>query len=92
MVPWVGMLYASLVVWFWEQYEADAQAVVPVRRWYKHKKGLSFQDIVRTARVALGRVDVVEEAARLAPLRKVRVVATKRAMNAERKPSHAKAA
>jgi hypothetical protein len=34
-------------------------AVWPVRPWYQHKKNVTFEDILRTARRALGGSDIL---------------------------------
>jgi hypothetical protein len=53
VAPFVGMLYTVLVVWFLEGASTSAVAVPPVRPWYTHKRGLSFEDILRAARRTL---------------------------------------
>ncbi|MBK6529562.1 MAG: hypothetical protein IPF99_08170 [Deltaproteobacteria bacterium] len=58
-------------MWFWEQSERGLQAVVPNRPWYGHKDAVSFEDILRTARVALGRDPLLAQVEALAPLRRV---------------------
>ena len=80
--PCVGLLYGVLVMWFWEQSERGLQAVVPNRPWYGHKDAVSFEDILRTARVALGRDPLLAQVEALAPLRRVyrRAAAPFRAM------------
>ena len=49
--PFVGLTFTVLVLWFAE-YAVDA-AKVPFRPWYRHKRNLSFEDILRTARAVL---------------------------------------
>jgi hypothetical protein len=72
MAPWAGLLYGTLVVWFWTQFEEGLEGLVPVRPWYPHKSGYSFADILRTARWALERIDVRDAVTALAPLRILR--------------------
>jgi len=52
IVPFVGMLYSVLVIWFLEIGHLSKHVHVPVRPWYTHKTGLSFQDILCAARCA----------------------------------------
>jgi hypothetical protein len=59
VAPFVGLLYAALVVWFIEGASASPLATPPVRPWYVHKRGLSFEDILRAARRALADFDVL---------------------------------
>lgn len=69
MAPWTGILYGTLVVWFWTQYENGLEGLVPVRPWYPQKTGISFADILRTARWGLERLEVHAAVTALAPLR-----------------------
>jgi hypothetical protein len=53
LAPWVGLVYSVLILW---SVTADLQvgtAVIPVRRWYRQKRTLSFQDVLRSARKML---------------------------------------
>ena len=59
VAPFVGMLYTILVVWFIEGASASPQATPPLRPWYTHKRGLSFEDILRAARRTLYDFDVL---------------------------------
>ena len=68
--PCVGLLYGVLVMWFWEQSERGLQAVVPNRPWYGHKSAVSFEDILRTARAALGRESLLAQVEAITPLRR----------------------
>lgn len=68
--PCVGLLYGVLVMWFWEQSERGLKAVVPNRPWYGHKENVSFEDIVRTARVVLGGRSLLDQVEEVAPLRR----------------------
>jgi len=68
--PCVGLLYGVLVMWFWEQSECGLRAVVPDRPWYGHKRNVSFEDSVRTARVALSGRTLLDQVEEVAPLRR----------------------
>ncbi len=59
VAPLVGMLYTALVVWFIEGASTSPLAAPPVRPWYVHKRGLSFEDILRAARRTLADFDVL---------------------------------
>lgn len=59
VAPLVGLLYTALVVWFIEGASKSPLAAPPLRPWYPHKQGLSFEDILRTARRALFDFDVL---------------------------------
>lgn len=59
MAPWVGYLYSTLVLWFVQGAYQSPLAVPPVRPWYRHKRGMSFADILRCAQRVLQRVDVL---------------------------------
>ena len=59
VAPLIGMLYTALVVWFIEGASNSPLAAPPLRPWYAHKQGLSFEDILRTARRALADFDVL---------------------------------
>ena len=67
--PCVGLLYGVLVMWFWEQSERGLEAVIPNRPWYGHKNAVSFEDILRTARAALGRESLLALVEAILPLR-----------------------
>jgi hypothetical protein len=58
VVPLIGLLSALLVVWFADAYTSPV-VQVPVRPWYRHKKGLCFADLLRAARHTLKGVDVL---------------------------------
>jgi hypothetical protein len=49
--PFVGLMFTALVLWFGQS--AWTAAVIPNRPWYRHKKNLSFADILRTAQATL---------------------------------------
>jgi len=57
--PFAGLLYTVLVVWFLEGASSSPLAAPPVRPWYGHKRGSSFEDILRAARRALVHFDVL---------------------------------
>lgn len=59
VAPLVGLLYTVLVLWFAEGALRTPLAALPVRPWYRHKRGFSFADILRTARRALADADVL---------------------------------
>lgn len=51
--PFVGIVYSVLVVWAIKHGRGIAEALVPLRPWYLHKQGLSFEDILRAAQTVL---------------------------------------
>jgi hypothetical protein len=53
------MLYTVLVVRFIEGACNNPLAAPPPRPWYTHKRGLSFEDILRAARRVLCEFDVL---------------------------------
>lgn len=57
--PFVGLLYTTLVVWFIEGACNSPVAAPPLRPWYTHKCGLSFEDILRAARRTLHGFEVL---------------------------------
>ncbi len=59
MAPFVGLLYTTLVVWFIEGACNSSVAAPPLRPWYPHKRGLSFEDILRAARRTLHGYEVL---------------------------------
>jgi hypothetical protein len=61
VAPLVGMMYSVLVVWFIECPDARRATVLPVRPWYGHKRGLSFADILSSARRVIGSRKVLKE-------------------------------
>lgn len=60
VAPFVGLVYTTLVVWAAEGAFRSELAVPPMRPWYRHKKGLSFADVLRAAQRALLLVDVLD--------------------------------
>lgn len=57
--PFVAMLYTTLVLWFLQVGQQTALAAPPVRPWYRHKRHLCFNDILRAARRALAHSDIL---------------------------------
>jgi DDE superfamily endonuclease len=60
VAPFVGLLYSVLVLWFLEGASASRLAAPPLRPWYQHKRGFSFEDILRAARRATASLDVLD--------------------------------
>ncbi len=52
--PFVALSYTMLVLWCATSMQAMKLAAPPVRPWYPHKRGLSFADVLRAGRIALG--------------------------------------
>jgi hypothetical protein len=74
MAPFVGLLYATLVLWFAEGASTSPLAAPPVRPWYTHKRDKTFADVLRAARRTLRGGDIfdpINHFANLANLRKV---------------------
>jgi hypothetical protein len=59
MAPFVGLVYSTLVLWFAEGAYQSPLAAPPVRPWYRHKKSMSFADILRAAQRMLSTIDVL---------------------------------
>jgi hypothetical protein len=61
--PFVALLYSLLVLGFARggprAGAARALRLLPQRPWYRHKRGVCFEDILRTTRAALQGVDVL---------------------------------
>src|SRR5207245_978055 len=57
--PFVGFIYTILVLWFVQRACKTDLAKPPVRPWYRHKRGFSFEDVLRTARRVLAGQDVL---------------------------------
>jgi hypothetical protein len=83
VAPFVGMLYTTLVVWFIEGASRSPLAAPPVRPWYAHKRGLSFEDILRAARRTLCDFDVLVPSRNINNLHQLPM----RSGNAERDPA-----
>jgi hypothetical protein len=58
--PFVGYCYTLVVLWFVQFAHPSNAAVIPVRPWYLHKRGLSFADILRTAQRVLAPFDILD--------------------------------
>jgi hypothetical protein len=58
--PFVGYCYTLLVLWFAQFAYPRNAAVIPVRPWYLHKRGVSFADILRTAQRVLAPFDILD--------------------------------
>ena len=50
--PWVGLLFSIVVLWYDQHGHGSVLDWTPLRPWYRHRKGPSFQDILATARRA----------------------------------------
>ena len=87
--PFVGFTYTLLVLWFVQHAHNTDLAKPPVRPWYRHKQGLSFEDVLRTARRALFGRAVLVSSRHLDNLREIssrapRIVRHRRARMAQR--------
>lgn len=60
VAPLVGLLYSVLVLWYLDCPQQPFFRCMPPRPWYRHKEGVCFEDILRTARAALSRVDILD--------------------------------
>lgn len=60
VAPFVGLLYTALVVWFMEGASQTRLATPPSRPWYRHKRGLCFADILRTAQSTLAGCNIID--------------------------------
>jgi hypothetical protein len=69
--PFVGLVYTVLVLWFAEGAHKSSLATPPIRPWYRHKRGLSFTDVLRAAQRALVHLDVLDPARSVADLRAI---------------------
>jgi hypothetical protein len=58
--PFVGLTYTLLIVWFTKHAYLSPLATPPVRPWYRHKQGLAFSDVLRTAQEVLQHCDVLD--------------------------------
>lgn len=74
--PFVGLTYSLLVLWFIEGAATSPLAAPPVRPWYRHKRGLSFADVLRAAQRALVRIDVLDPRREPGDLRETRLPTT----------------
>jgi hypothetical protein len=70
VAPLVGYIYSTLVVWLASSALHQASfAAPPLRPWYRHKRGLSFADVLRAAQRVLAPLDVLDPARTLEDLR-----------------------
>jgi hypothetical protein len=60
MAPFVGLTYTVLVLWFLEGASKLGKETMPVRPWYGHKRGLCFNDVLRSAQVVLAQCEVLD--------------------------------
>ncbi len=58
--PFVSYVYSTLIVWAASGAFRSPAAAPPLRPWYRHKRGLSFADILRAAQRSLCLVDVLD--------------------------------
>lgn len=72
VAPFVGLVYTTLVVWAAEGAFRSPLAAPPTRPWYRHKRGLSFADVLRAAQRALLPLDVLDLPRSLDDLHRVR--------------------
>jgi hypothetical protein len=70
--PFVGLAYTVLVLWFMEGASKLGQETMPVRPWYAHKRGLCFNDVLRSAQVVLDQADVLDPGRDYGNLRNIR--------------------
>jgi hypothetical protein len=66
--PFVGVTYTLLVLWFLQHAHRTELAAPPVRPWYRHKRGFSFADVLRTAQRVLAPLDVLDPSRAIANL------------------------
>jgi hypothetical protein len=55
--PWVGVCYTLLVLWALELGLRPSQVALPIRPWYRTKKTVSFEDLLRLAQHTLSTAD-----------------------------------
>jgi len=58
--PFAGYIYTLLVIWFAEHIHDQPIVAIPIRPWYRNKRGYSFADILRTARRVIAPIDVFD--------------------------------
>jgi hypothetical protein len=71
VAPFVGLSYTFLVAWFARHAHDTRFALPPIRPWYRHKDGLSFADVLRTAQRVLAPLDVLDPRRSLDNLRQL---------------------
>lgn len=60
IAPLIGLLYSVLVLWYLDCPSTPFLRLIPHRPWYRHKEGICFEDILRAARAALSRVNILD--------------------------------
>lgn len=60
VAPLVAFIYTTLVIWIAQGIYKTEVAAPPVRPWYRHKRGLSFADVLRAAQRALDEYEVLD--------------------------------
>lgn len=68
--PFVGLAYSVLILWSAMGAYGQQFSMPPLRPWYRHKRGLSFADVLRAAQRVLALLDVLDPASSLANLHK----------------------
>jgi hypothetical protein len=66
--PFVGYIYTTLVLWFADSAVSHPVATPPIRPWYRHKRGVTFADVLRAAQRTLAPLDVLDPARSLKDL------------------------
>jgi hypothetical protein len=73
MAPFVGLTYTVLVLWFLKGASSKlGQQTMPVRPWYGHKRGLCFNDVLRSAQSVLAQYQVLDPGREYGNLRNIR--------------------
>lgn len=70
VAPFVGLTYTMLVLWFTLGAWRSKLACPPMRPWYRHKRGHSFADVLRTAQRVLATYRVFDPRSDINNLRK----------------------
>lgn len=60
LAPLIGLLYSLLVLWYLDCPQDPFIRQIPLRPWYRHKDGVSFEDILRTSRATLARANILD--------------------------------
>ncbi len=58
--PWVGILYSLVVLWYDTHGHHSIFDLVPLRPWYRLRRGPSFEDILATTRRAIAAAALVD--------------------------------
>jgi hypothetical protein len=72
IAPLIGLSYSVLVLWFANRAHRSPLATLPLRPWYRHKRGFSFADVLRAAQRALAPLDVLDPRRGLANLHQLK--------------------